>query len=278
MNLKHLADTILISETKRLVREEIEVTSVILHHIKEIERRKIFSDYGYPSMLSYAIKELSYSEGAAQRRLQASRLLKDLPEIEEKICDGTLSLSNLSQAAGFFKKEEIIDPKKKKEILGKLENKSAREGEKVLFDLGTKKVLPDEGVKIVSKDYQQIKVNVSDEIFKKITDVKELLGHHHLDELFFKSMAEEALQNITRKRFKLTDKGRVTHSDKRTPSNHDRRETYNNSDKVCEKCGGLFLLQEDHIRPYALGGSSRSSNLRLLCFHCNQRERIKAKL
>lgn len=278
MNLKHLADKTLISETQRLVREECEVTSLILHHFKEIEARKLFSDLGYPSMMTYAIKELSYSEGSAIRRLNASRLLKDLPELEEKINDGTLSLTNLSQAAGFFKKEEIVEPEKKKKILKKLENKTKREGEKVLFDLGTKKVLPEEGVKVVSKDYQQIKVNVSDEVFKKINDVRDLLGQHNLDEPFFKSMAEEALQNITRKRFKLTDKGRVSHSEKRNPSNHDRRKTYINSDKVCEKCGGLFLLQEDHIHPYALGGKSRSSNLRLLCFHCNQRERIKAKL
>lgn len=196
MKLKHLADQILISETKRLVREESEVTSVILHHLKEIESRKLFSDYGCSSMMNYAVKELAYSEGSAIRRINASRLLKDLPELEEKINNGTLSLSNLSQAAGFFKKEEISEPSAKKKILKELENKTTREGEKVLFELGTKRILPDEGVRIVSKDYQQIKVNVSDEIFKKINDAKELLGHHYLDESFFKSLADEAIQNL----------------------------------------------------------------------------------
>ena len=43
----------------------------------------------------------------------------------------------------------------------------------------------------------------------------------------------------------------------------------------CTKCGGSFNLQIDHRKPVALGGSSDVNNLRLLCFHCNQREALK---
>ena len=67
--------------------------------------------------MDYLIKELKYSEGAARRRLQSARLLKDIPEIAQKILDGSLSLTNLQKAAGFFKSEHINQNKKKEFFL-----------------------------------------------------------------------------------------------------------------------------------------------------------------
>jgi 5-methylcytosine-specific restriction endonuclease McrA len=34
-------------------------------------------------------------------------------------------------------------------------------------------------------------------------------------------------------------------------------------------------LQKDHIKPPPLGGETNEENLRLLCFHCNQRAAIR---
>ncbi len=46
----------------------------------------------------------------------------------------------------------------------------------------------------------------------------------------------------------------------------------------CVKCGSQRYLQFDHRQPWALGGDHSVENIRLLCFHCNQRARIEAKL
>lgn len=278
MNLKHLTDKTLISEVKRLSGIERKALSEILHYIKEIDRRKLFSDLNYMSMMDFLIKELGYSEGAAIRRLQSARMLEEMPEIENNIRAGSLTLSNLQKAAGFFKKENIKDPIKKKKILKQIENKTARECEKTLFSLGEIKPLPSEGIKIVSKDFQQIKVNVSDAIFKNLEEVRQLLGHHYINEKFLNDLAREARENINRKRFKLVDRPRTTTSNSRYITNSDKREVYKQSNGVCENCGSLFLVQYDHLKPFALGGKSEASNLRLLCFHCNQRARIRAKL
>lgn len=278
MNLKHLTDKTLLNELKRISRQEREITTNILHHIKEVERRKLFSDLRYSSMLEYLIKDLGYSEGAASRRLQSARMLKDIPEIEKKLEEGSLSLSNLNKAAGFFRKENIQDPEKKREVLEKIENQSARECEKTLFSLGKNPVLPSEGVKIVSKDYQQIKVNVSDSTFDLIEKARKLMGHHSINEKFMKELSEEAIENISRKKFKLTEKGRTTESSSRIPSNSQKREVYQQSNGVCENCGSIFMTQIDHIEAYSLNGKTSGPNLRLLCFHCNQRARIRAKL
>jgi hypothetical protein len=278
MNLKHLTDKALLLQTKNLASKEREITTEVLHHLKEVEKRRLFSDLKYSSMMEYLLKELGYSEAAAGRRLQASRILKDIPEIEKKIKDGSLSLSNLNKAAGFFKREDIKDPQEKKEILKKIENQSARECEKTLFSLLPEQPLPKESIKVVSENYQQLKVNISDSTFKALNKVKDILGHHSINDLFLGKLSEEALENITRKKFKFAHKSRTTESDSRYVTNSSKREVYQKSNGVCENCGSLFMLQFDHREPFALGGKSEASNLRLLCFNCNQRARIRARL
>jgi len=102
MNLKHLRDDELLTVTKDLVQMERTTLTKILHHLREIERRKLYSDLGCASLFEYAVKHLQYSEGQAGRRIQAMRLIKEIPEIEQKIASGALSLSNISQAQSFF--------------------------------------------------------------------------------------------------------------------------------------------------------------------------------
>ena len=204
MNLKHLTDNTLLADTKRLARVERELTTKILHHFKEIERRKLFSDLSYPSMMDYAVKELGYSEPSAARRIHAARLLREIPEIEAKIQDGSLSLSNLNKAAGFFKKEDIREPAKKKAILKKLENKSARQCDKTLIELSPMP-LPKEGLKVVSPTYQQLKINVSDETLEELELAKNLLGHSSFDDCFMKKLSRYAQESIRYRKFKIRD-------------------------------------------------------------------------
>ncbi|MEI6398935.1 MAG: hypothetical protein WCO71_09210, partial [Pseudomonadota bacterium] len=89
----------------------------ILHHLREIERRRLFVDLSYNSLFDYAVGELKYSEGQAGRRIAAMRLLKDLPadaaaRIETKITTGALSLSNVQQARSFFRDQSAAEPRR----------------------------------------------------------------------------------------------------------------------------------------------------------------------
>ena len=134
MNLNYLEDQVLHQQLKGLVSSERKVLTKILNHLREVERRKLFSDYGCSSLFAYAVKELGYSEGQVQRRIQAMRMIKEIPEIEDKIQNGQLSLSNISQAQSLFnnlKKTEEKEPLNKKDkikVLKQLENKSVRDG------------------------------------------------------------------------------------------------------------------------------------------------------
>src|SRR6185369_13706857 len=105
-NLTSLSDQTLLNETQKLVKQERELLSQILHHLREIERRRLFSFLKLSSLFEYATQELGYSEDQAYRRIQAMRLLKELPEIEEKINLGALNLTHLGMAQSLFKREQ----------------------------------------------------------------------------------------------------------------------------------------------------------------------------
>src|SRR5690606_9264736 len=97
------------------------------------------------------VNELKYSEAQAGRRISAMRLLRELPQVEEKIQSGSLNLSNLCQARSYFREVDkkakteggdVLSAEYKIEIIEQLENKSARDGEKLLSSLKPETSLP----------------------------------------------------------------------------------------------------------------------------------------
>lgn len=132
MELQQLTDESLHEKLQSLVRQERELLTVILHHLREVEARRLFSTHKCASLFEYCVRKLGYPEDQANRRISAMRLMKELPEIEAKIEDGSLSLTNLTQARTLFRAEaKLAAPLSKAaklEILEKLENKSERGG------------------------------------------------------------------------------------------------------------------------------------------------------
>src|SRR5581483_9370140 len=92
-SLKALNDPSLIENTMALVAEERRISTQILDHLREIERRQLFFRHGCASLHEFAIRILGYSDGAAHRRISAMRLIRDVPEVAQSLEEGTLSLS-----------------------------------------------------------------------------------------------------------------------------------------------------------------------------------------
>ena len=122
--VKKLSNQQLLSQTKFLVQKERNTHIQVLHHLEEIGSRKLYLELGFSSLFDYAVKELGYSEGAAYRRIKAMKLCRDLPDTENRLQSGKLSLSSASQLQAFFEKQakKIKTEKSKKEI--KLFNQS----------------------------------------------------------------------------------------------------------------------------------------------------------
>mgnify|MGYP001047181980 CR=1 FL=1 len=84
MNLRHLTDIQILREIKILVQDERRLSVQILHHMREIDRRRLYSDIGYQSLFDYAVKQLGYSASAAYRRIQAAQIGVCTPFVPSK--------------------------------------------------------------------------------------------------------------------------------------------------------------------------------------------------
>ncbi|MCM2348904.1 MAG: HNH endonuclease [Bacteriovoracaceae bacterium] len=267
MDLKHLTDKALLQDTKKFVQKEREVTTVILHHLKEINSRKLFSDLKYASLFEYCVKELGYNESSAFRRIEASKLLKDIPQIEKKIEEGSLTLSNIAKAAQFFKDNNISEVVDKKMILSEVENLSTRECDKKLNSF-------------VNKDEdRRVRISILEKTHIELFELKGFIAKKmNFDELIM-YLIKNSKEKIEKDKFKQNSGVSSLSAQKagRVISASVKREVYIR-DMKCVQCGSRFHLNYDHRKPYALGGKSTFENIRLLCFNCNQRSRIKAKL
>ncbi len=230
MNLNTLSDRDLLTQTQQLVQKERELLGQILHHLKEVERRKLYSDLGYGSLFDYCLGELKYSEGQAGRRIQALKLIRELPQVEEKIESGALNLTHICQAQSFFKhmhkaasKGEIMSASKnqsinssmgvlnkeqKLQVLHEIAHKSARETQALLLaktaQVGLAPQLPAERERVLSEEHSEFRLIINQELRRRLEEVKSLLGPKalgmSLGELVA-AMADLSLETLKDKKF-----------------------------------------------------------------------------
>jgi hypothetical protein len=264
------------------------MTVRVLHHLREVERRRLFASLGYSSLFDYTTRELGYCAASACRRIDAMRLLKEMPELEEKIQDGKLSLSTVARAQGFFKKEAVT-PEQKVEVMTLLENKSTREVEKQLLSLSqTPEAHLQEKIKPVSPTLSEVRFYADDELLQDLENLKGLLAHAFPD-----LTIAELVRYLAKLGLKKHDPAQQEVREKATPAPNESaryvsrpiaRQVWKRDLSRCtwmvpktgRKCGSTYRLQMDHRQPYALGGKTNLQNLRLLCFHHNQFEAEKA--
>jgi hypothetical protein len=181
--IKKLKNEELLQRTKYLAVKERKITLQILHHLQEISRRRLFAERGYSSLFKYATKELGYSDASAMRRLQAMELLNELPEVEDKIKEGALSLSVVAQAQRTFQIEaklsQAFDQDEKKNILQSLEYKSSRAAERELIQHSSQPILiqkPDL-IKPVTSTHSEIRFVADQALLDQLELIRGFLGN-----------------------------------------------------------------------------------------------------
>ncbi len=302
MNLKSLSDQALLAATAKLAHEERELLIAVLAHLREIERRRLFCDLGFSSLHAYAVKHLKYSDDQAARRINAMRLIKDLPDVAEKVQSGKLSLSNASSAQTFSKRT-AMSPEKKRELVKKLEDKSTREAEREMAAISPQAVRKD-SVRSVSEKTVEIRFSAPRELEAKLSHLRGILAHKFphltLAELVEK-LADLGLSewNPAKTVRPIKTRAGLLHSTEGasnqeategastrkvaaetaaqtgTISNSTRREVWRRDRGECVNCGSQHAVEVDHCLPRSHGGAGTIENLRLLCRKCNQRAAIK---
>jgi hypothetical protein len=182
LNLKELSDDQLLHQTKDLAQEERKLTTEVLRHLKEVEARLLHLQVGCHSLFDYCVRELRYSEAAASRRIQAMKILKDVPQTAQAIEDGKLNLSNVSAVQSFLNREakdngKIYTFDEKRDLLQSIENKSRRECDQLLATISPASVLPQEKEKPITDSKTQLSIVLDETVVQNLKRIQELLAH-----------------------------------------------------------------------------------------------------
>ena len=98
-SFEHLADDVLVAETKRLAANERVATARLIAALAELDERKLYRGEGCSSLFVYCTRVLHLSEHAAYSRIEAARAARRFPPILELLNVGDLTLTNVTLLA-----------------------------------------------------------------------------------------------------------------------------------------------------------------------------------
>jgi hypothetical protein len=193
--LQGVSDDELHRLTERAAQSEQAATLCLLEHLNEVERRRLYAKRAFPSLFEY-VRSLGYSEGQSSERVNAARLIRELPQVKEKLEMKTLSLTTASQLQRFFRAEkkavhETQVRADKLKLIEECENKSKREIERLLVskseNWGRAYALT-ESRRWVSATRMELKFQISTEVEQLLTRVQELKGIQSLEQTFSEAL------------------------------------------------------------------------------------------
>ncbi len=217
---------------------------------------------GHPSLFDYLVRGLGYSEATAYHRQACVRLSREIPEIKQKIDQGSLTLSAVAAAFKHLRGKPVSE---KRKVLKSMEHKSSREVKKMFLD-------PSAPIKIKKTEYVDkvyVRLELTHAQNEKLNKLKALKSHNHTLESLFVDLIEKELKKFDDTQFKPTKS-----QNPRQISRRLRNDVLKAANFKCQYpgCGSDHFLQVDHIFPVRRGGDQQRRNLQVLCASHNQRK------
>lgn len=293
MDLMKISNQELILRLEKLAKTERKITHLVLWHINEMESRRLYAELGFGSMYEYLTKHLGYGESSAYRRIQSARLLKQIPYLAEKIEEGSLNLTQLTQVQKCLKEEKKsgakVDLPKTLEILEKIENKSNFETQKVLALEFNQPIQMHEVAKQQKDNSTRLEITFTEEQMKLLTEAKDLLSHSlpegswadvitflakkQIEKVKGKSKSAEARVMQREESISNSTQGFFIKQRRKHVRLTTKRELLQVANNCCEyqdplsgrRCENRYQLEVDHRVPLARGGNQKQENLRILC-------------
>ncbi len=290
---------VIVTELKQEVARERRITTRILKLLRQVQDGRYYLDLGYSSLFDFAVRELGYAQDAAARRIGAMRLMADVPQIEEKIETGALSLSVVTEATKFLRAEKKVGvsrtAEEKRDLVLGLEGLSKREAERSLLQKASPDTFQElqktERTRAVTPGLTRLTITLTQEQQAKIEKLKSLLSHRNeggtvaglLDLLCEEALDRHDPVRIEARRLKklsqsagsvrpvvvkdvVGEKKTVVPSSRHIPAAVKRAVWLRDKGRCTFKeCGATRFLHYDHAQPFALGGGHTAENLHLLC-------------
>jgi 5-methylcytosine-specific restriction endonuclease McrA len=306
MNLKTLSNDGLESRLSKLVKTERKITHLVLQCIAEIDQRKLFLDNPYPSLFEYLVREHGYSPSAAMRRIDGARLLRQLPEVAEKIESGSINLSQVSliqRAEREVRRESkmVIPVHTKRELLTKIEHQTQAKSEQVIAETLNIQFSPANKIIQHRNDSVTVTMTFTAEQIKVLESVQAILSHAVPEKnwaILVTYLAQKELSRRTQSQVSTAATALVASSepDVRSDVCRSRQQIKSNfarrpipsltrkqllhADAFCayrnpltgKICGSRHFLQIDHFKAVIRGGGNEIENLQVLCGQHNRQK------
>jgi hypothetical protein len=258
---------------------------LVVHLMREADRRKIWAEMGYQSLMDYCVRSFKISETDFYRKRSILDTIREIPEIEAKILEGKLNTTSVSQAATFLKREakllnRPITTSEKRDVLFQLEGKSFREVQRELSPHGDSSTAQNPyaaPTRIQRTYYSTPNLEMLIERAKKAFAPLLPPGADHADLLT--KVFEIALHAAgTPLEPKTQDREPISETIRLAVSRRDNFACAYVNPRTGLRCGSKHQLELNHITPYSRGGDDSIENLRLVCRTHNQHRTTKKPL
>lgn len=294
MNLKNLTDLELHNSLKNKACAERAILVDVVSHIHEADRRRLYIKFNHPSLFDYLVKEMNYHGGSAQRRIDAARLLGDVPEIREDIASGALNLMQLSAVSQGFKQKMREGGSKaadlsaqKRELVSLVKGQSLADAQRTIAQTLDIEIKAHEK-RVCQKDgSMRVEFTLTADQVKKLQKAKDFLSHSNphatiadilelgLNEIIQKrdpTLKGMHLKNISTTTVEVNGilpnvRHPISAYTKRIVFERNMGCQWRDGEKIC---GSTFQSQIDHIIPVRAGGGNEPNNLQVLCSRHNK--------
>lgn len=178
--VKSLSNLSLDNNLQQLVASEREILAEIILFVREVDCRKMYLEFGYPSLFEYMTKRMGYSNASAQRRIDASRLTADVPEVLEHLESGDLNLSQISVMAQALrqvdKSSQKVGAETKEHLLTQLLGKDLSQTEVIVSEALNVPIKEASRARHQRDESVRFEVTLTKEQWEKFNQARDLLS------------------------------------------------------------------------------------------------------
>jgi hypothetical protein len=272
----HLCNKDVLKGVREIHSLERKVQAEYIAYLVEIERRELHLELGYSSMFRFVVEELGHSESEALKRIQIARVAARFPKMFDLISENKMSLSALCLLCPH------LDHANFDSLTMECSGKTVRKVEEILAThFPDRKSDKKDSVKSVSEDDVLVQFHADKEFTELLEKAKARLSHKYpkakLSDIFGEALRLLVEEKQPKSKREVAVQADAPHS-RYIPQGILAEVWTRDNGKCCfvspiteKRCNETKWLEIDHVRPFALGGTSRDpENLRLVCRNHNQ--------